>query len=909
MKIIHLFEISLGDKTFILDLELNRNLISDRFVEVIFDDNDQRVKTKVHPERCHYHGTIRDVAGSDVVLQTCNGLKGMFSSYDTTYYIEPHILDEGDQPEMHIVYKHEDQKDIPVTKCGHNHTESDDDHHHTDPIDERMEIRFQDGTIEKTAKSMYDKLLKRKKRSGNENTPRSYNENLSTRYIELYIVTDKTAYERYGSNITAIRSRTLECANIVDSIYKYMNVRVVLVGVEVWTASDKAVISVDHHASLDNFCAYKAASLPQATIDHDVAQLITGFDFTGSVAGYAPVESMCSSDRSCGVNMDFSDIKATAQTMAHEMGHNLGMNHDDGRSCGTCHYSKGCIMGAVSGPNDDPMAWTQCSVDDINSNTWMCLTELPSTNFAKMCGNGIKEEGEECDCGTEAECPTADPCCQTTGCKLKPSSDCGEGPCCLNCQFKAEGTLCRSNATDCDVEEYCTGTQSGCPADNYKADGTVCTVGGSESYCYTGQCRTHTTQCEYLFGSNASIADNFCYDNLNVRGDQFGHCGETSTDVFATCAAGDVLCGRVQCKVIGAEDEVSLPVIGTSKSGTLFTSTITKNGVVTVYKCNGGDADFGKDSASPGMVADGTKCGTEKMCIKQTCKSFADISNGIGPDCPVVNGQMCAGRGVCNQDNKCICSGNYDYGTGCNTVVNANSLLTCLSCSNSEGCANGTTLNDTVKCTSNEEICQVVRLERTGADTYYTRGCALKTQCSSSCTNTANGQQCTSCCNSTDCNTDNGGGVIGGGNSNNGGGNNNGEVTTQSAQLTTESAVQNILTCYSCSGSSNDSCSSSATATASSATVKCSSADYICQVVQLKESGNATYTRGCVLKSSCTEECQNVGNQQSTEQCTKCCSTNTCNSEYGSDSGTGSIHLLFAVQNMVIMTVVAVLLA
>lgn len=45
---------------------------------------------------------------------------------------------------------------------GHNHAESDDDHHHTDPIDERMEIRLQDGTIEKTAKSMYDKLLKRK---------------------------------------------------------------------------------------------------------------------------------------------------------------------------------------------------------------------------------------------------------------------------------------------------------------------------------------------------------------------------------------------------------------------------------------------------------------------------------------------------------------------------------------------------------------------------------------------------------------------------------------------------------------------------------------------------------------------------------------------------------------------------
>ena len=84
------------------------------------------------------------------------------------------------------------------------------------------------------------------------------------------------------------------------------------------------------------------------------------------------------------------------------------------------------------------------------------------------------------------------------------SAQCTKGECCTStCQFKAAGTTCRSSSGQCDIEEYCSGESSECPADVYLQDGTSCN--NNQAYCFSGECQTYNKQCQYHFRSSESL--------------------------------------------------------------------------------------------------------------------------------------------------------------------------------------------------------------------------------------------------------------------------------------------------------------------------------------------------------------------------------------------------------------------
>lgn len=65
---------------------------------------------------------------------------------------------------------------------------------------------------------------------------------------------------------------------------------------------------------------------------HSVACICSGIDLNGGTLGIAPLGTMCSGRRSSGLVQDTgSSVAFLASTAAHELGHILNMDHDDGR--------------------------------------------------------------------------------------------------------------------------------------------------------------------------------------------------------------------------------------------------------------------------------------------------------------------------------------------------------------------------------------------------------------------------------------------------------------------------------------------------------------------------------------------------------------------------------------------------
>lgn len=150
----------------------------------------------------------------------------------------------------------------------------------------------------------------------------------------------------------------------------------------------------------------------------------------------------------------------------------------------------------------------------------------------------------------------------------------------VSLEKRRAGTECRPARSECDVAEYCTGQSAECPTDVFHSNGKPCL--NNFGYCYNGNCPIMYHQCYALFGPNATVGQDGCFE-WNKKGESYFYCRKEN-DVPIPCAPEDIKCGRLFCELI-------------------------KNTCKYDYS---EDPDYG-------MVDHGTKCGDGKVCINRHC--------------------------------------------------------------------------------------------------------------------------------------------------------------------------------------------------------------------------------------------------------------------------------------------------
>ncbi|XP_057368575.1 disintegrin and metalloproteinase domain-containing protein 12-like [Daphnia carinata] len=441
--------VSLRELPIVLDLQLNKDLIPHNFyvhhhgIEDVW--RSEEFSAQSFPV-CHYRGRVRNVSNSWVTLSTCFGLSGAVFDGAHLFYIEPlnNTLD-GD----HSWIPHSQQLNSSFTFC-------DEDHH----------------------RSSEWQSVKVKRQTSNH---------VAVHNVELVLVVDYAIYLRNNGDMYKILKRVLDIVNVIKQIYSSLQISVMLVGVIVWSSGDKINIDKDASQTLSKFKEYRHAHLE--TKVHDNAQLMTGVDgkHFGGPVGRAYVGTLCHTHDSCGIAVDDPNSPAamTASIMAHEIGHNFGMHHDNE----SCSCPKGdCVMAAAIG--QPTMHWSSCSrqlIQDYTSDArYKCLRNRPS-----RCGNMVVDPEEECDCGLPNYCRNH--CCDPHTCKFSrrsPKVQCADGGCCnlVTCQLELPGVECRSAENECDLPEYCLGDGPTCPPDLHKFNGITCQ---SRKVCVDKCCTTY----------------------------------------------------------------------------------------------------------------------------------------------------------------------------------------------------------------------------------------------------------------------------------------------------------------------------------------------------------------------------------------------------------------------------------
>ncbi|CAD7960605.1 unnamed protein product [Amoebophrya sp. A25] len=718
-------EMSVGSRTFDVVLRKNRNLLPATAKHVMHYANGRTVEEPLATRNCYYQGdavekgdsltsTNKDSAPLRGLLaaSTCeDGLSGMLRLQvpgEATRRVL--TLKQGSSPTASTdkkLYKNKGEQDEVsthklrlLTSERVNHYVEDVRQYFSPPASQTRQLLEEKANADaisdeneeytKAKRKVVKDEFHRVTYATYEERRRSLTAAATTKYVEALVVNDKTRYALFGgtaANMNTMKDHGISVMNEVNTMYVNedssngftYDIRIVLVGMHTYIDADPYEAAVEKIGSetevgslLDLFNEWGRSSLEAGTLQHhDNRVLLSGRDFDGSTIGLAGVSAMCKVSQSGNINMcknGASEVTDCAAVVAHELGHNFGMNHDGSGSNSACPTS-GFVMEAVGNGNPNT-EFSSCSTNNINTffaNSYgdygLCIENPPTQVLGDpVCRNGLVEAGEDCDCGA-ADCSAKDPCCNGNTCRFaQPTYQCSDatGPCCGSCMFRnaSENFVCRAKKNaDCDIAETCAGGTQECPRDTYIYPGKACTD-THKGDSYSGSC---------MVGVCGSMNKTCSVDVQNM----FAESTQKNWDMSTTCERYNDPCGTVVCHEKNTTE---------TTCGQFFAlhgkQMAVPDGMPCWHKSNPWDVRegmcFGGKCTLPSALAVSGVCGNGGIDFGEQC----DCGDGgalADPCCDCATCRLKAGK-VCSALETCCDAATCQYktaGTVCRAAVDA----------------------------------------------------------------------------------------------------------------------------------------------------------------------------------------------------------------------------------------------
>ncbi|XP_002127703.3 A disintegrin and metalloproteinase with thrombospondin motifs 6 [Ciona intestinalis] len=443
-----------------LRLTRNYKLVSKNFVVEERSRSGKIRSRHTKLEECHYVGVIHNHNSfSKVALSLCNGMQGLITKDDDTFFIEPkwnHTSNstssefsttaspqEVEEGHPHVIVKRsairrlmeKTENDDELGHCGNAEVDlkskqektpkeesssSQRSHHHKKQFED---LDFESLSNHRTSAG-------RRRGLEEDSTDEVINEedvvksrgkrSISTeRNVETMVVADKMMMVTHGKQ--ELEKYILTIMNIVASFYHDASIgnaiNIIITRVIILT-EDQPNLEISTHAgnTLNSFCEWQAGVNINSTGDssdsglahHDNAVLLTGNNICANdfapcaTLGMANVGGICENERSCNINQDTG--LASAFTIAHEIGHNFDMEHDGtNNDCGPRNGEPSQIMSPQLTKYTSPFSWSSCSkkyiTDYLDSGSGDCLLNTPPQrdfDFPSELPGQLHDADEQC---------------------------------------------------------------------------------------------------------------------------------------------------------------------------------------------------------------------------------------------------------------------------------------------------------------------------------------------------------------------------------------------------------------------------------------------------------------------------------------------------------------------------------